>query len=60
MNPDMELLVDFKNQSMEAKTFQNIYAYSEDEERNGTLQNELNEFLEMWLNNQIEQGHKAV
>ncbi len=31
-DPDMELLVDFKNQTVEAKTFQNIYAYSEVED----------------------------
>jgi len=59
-DPDMELLVDFKNQTVEANTFQNIYAYSEVEEGNDALQDELNEFLEMWLNNLIEQGHKAV
>ena len=59
-DPDMELLVDFKNQTVEAKTFQNIYAYSEVEDGNDALQDELNEFLEMWLNNLIEQGHKAV
>jgi len=59
-DPDMELLVDFKNQTVEANTFQNIYAYSEVEEGNDALQDELNEFLEMWLNNLIEQGHKAM
>ena len=59
-DPDMELLVDFKNQTVEAKTFQNIYAYSEVEDGNDALQDELNEFLAMWLNNLIEQGHKAV
>ena len=59
-DPDMELLVDFKNQTVEAKTFQNIYAYSEVEDGDDALQDELNEFLKMWLNNLIEQGHKAV
>ena len=59
-DPDMELLVDFKNQTVEAKTFQNIYAYSEVEDGNDALQDELNQFLEMWLNNLIEQGHRAV
>ena len=59
-DPDMELLVDFKNRTVEAKTFQNIYAYSEVEDGNDALQDELNEFLEIWLNNLIDQGHKAV
>ena len=59
-DPDMELLVDFKNQTVEAKTFQNIYAYSEVEDGNDALQDELNQFLEMWLNNLIDQGHRAV
>jgi len=59
-DPDMELLVDFKKQTVEAKTFQNIYAYSAVEDGNDALQDELNQFLAMWLNNLIEQGHKAV
>jgi uncharacterized protein YqiB (DUF1249 family) len=59
-DPDMELLVDFKNRTVEAKTFQNIYAYSGVEGGNDALQTELNEFLEMWLDNLIDQRHKAV
>jgi len=59
-DPDMELLGDFKNQTVEAKTFQNIYAYSAVEDGNDALQDELNQFLWMWLNNLIEQGHQAV
>jgi uncharacterized protein YqiB (DUF1249 family) len=59
-DPDMELLVDFKNQTVQAKTFQNIYIYSEVENGDDALQSELNKFLEMWLNNLIDQGHNAV
>jgi uncharacterized protein YqiB (DUF1249 family) len=57
-DPDMEILVDFKHQTAEAKTYQNLYIYTEVEDGDDDLQTELNQFLDMWLDNLIEQGHK--
>jgi hypothetical protein len=57
-DPDMELVVDFRGQTVNAKTYQNLYVYSVVEDGNEALQRELNEFLDMWLDNLIEQGHK--
>ena len=58
-DPDMELIVDFREQTVNAKSYQNLYVYSVvEEEDDPKLQQELNEFLDMWLDNLIEQGHK--
>ena len=56
-DPDMELVVDFKNRTVNAKTYQNLYVYSVVVEDDKKLQRELNEFLEMRLDNLIEQRH---
>ena len=56
-DPDMELLVDFRRHTVNAKTYQNLYVYSVVEQDYKKLQGELNEFLDMWLDNLIEQGH---
>ena len=57
-DPDMEILVDFKHQTANAKTYQNMYIYSEVQGDDDPLQTELNQFLDMWLDNLIDQGHK--
>jgi uncharacterized protein YqiB (DUF1249 family) len=57
-DPDMEIFVDFKRQTAEAKTYQNLHIYSEVQDDDDDLQTELNQFLDMWLDNLIEQGHK--
>lgn len=57
-DPDMELLVNFKKQTVEAKTYQNMYIYSDVQDGDDALQVELNNFLDMWLDNLIEQGHQ--
>ena len=60
--PDMEIMVNRKNETAEALTYQDIYryqeVYAEDGSCNQSLQRSLNEFLLMWLNNLYEQGHK--
>ena len=57
-DPDMEVDVDHAMETVNAKTFQNIYTHSEVGEGDVGLQNELNEFLDTWLTNLIDQGHK--
>ena len=61
-DPDMEVMVNRKNVTAEALTYQDAYGYqevySEDGSCNKSLQHSLNEFLLMWLNNLYEQGHK--
>lgn len=57
-DPDMEILVDFKHEIAEAKTYQNLYIYTAVQDGDDELQTELNQFLGMWLDNLIEQGHK--
>ena len=61
-DPDMEILVNRKSETVEALTYQDTYGYQEvysgDGPCNQTLQHSLNEFLLMWLNNLYEQGHK--
>jgi uncharacterized protein YqiB (DUF1249 family) len=55
-DPDMEVTVDFDNETAQAETYQDTYVYREaTDERSRT---ELNEFLVLWLGNLIEQGHK--
>jgi hypothetical protein len=57
-DPDMEVMVDFGNETAQAQTYQdtNVYRVAIDER----VRKELNEFLLMWLGNLIEQGHKSV
>jgi uncharacterized protein YqiB (DUF1249 family) len=61
-DPDMEIMVNRKTETAEALTYQDTYGYqevyAEDGSCNKSLQNSLNEFLLMWLNNLYEQGHK--
>jgi uncharacterized protein YqiB (DUF1249 family) len=61
-DPDMEVRVNRKTETAEALTYQDIYqyqeVYAEEGSCNQSLQNSLNEFLLMWLNNLYEQGHK--
>ena len=61
-DPDMEVMVNRKNEIADALTYQDTYGYqevyAEDGSRNQLLQHSLNEFLLMWLNNLYEQGHK--
>ena len=57
-DPDMEVTVDFDNETAQAETYQDTYLYREaNDERS---KKELNEFLVLWLGNLIEQGHKIV
>lgn len=62
-DPDMELIVDYENKTIEAATFQQdnlgIYheAYQGENLINKDLNNELNHFLEDWLKNIGRQGH---
>ncbi len=57
-DPDMEVSVDFHNETAQAETYQDTYVYREaNDERS---KKELNEFLVLWLGNLIEQGHKSV
>jgi hypothetical protein len=56
-DPDMELVVDFRKQTVNVKSYQNLYVYSQVKDGDQLLQRELNEFLDMWLDNLIEQGH---
>jgi uncharacterized protein YqiB (DUF1249 family) len=61
-DPDMEIMVNRKNEAAEALTYQDLYqyqeVYAEDGSCNQSLQISLNDFLLMWLNNLYEQGHK--
>ena len=61
-DPDMEITVNRKTETVEPLTYQDTYGYqevySEDGSCNQQLQHSLNEFLLMWLNNLYEQGHK--
>jgi len=62
-DPDMEIIVDHKNETLRAATFQQdnmgIYqsAYREDELVDEDLAMELNGFLKQWLQNIQVQGH---
>jgi len=62
-DPDMELIVDHKNKTLTAATFQQdnmaIYheAYRGEELVNPDLEDDLNNFLEDWLSNISRQGH---
>jgi uncharacterized protein YqiB (DUF1249 family) len=57
-DPDMEVTVDFDNETAQAETYQDTYVYREATDERS--KKELNEFLLMWLGNVIEQGHKSV
>jgi uncharacterized protein YqiB (DUF1249 family) len=57
-DPDMEVTVDFDNGTAQAETYQDTYVYREASDERS--RQELNEFLVLWLDNLIEQGHKIV
>ena len=57
-DPDMEVAVDFDNETAQAATYQDTFVYREATDERS--REDLNEFLLMWLGNQIEQGHKLV
>ena len=61
-DPDMEVMVNRKNETAEGLTYQDTYGYqevyAEDGSCNQSLKQSLDEFLLMWLNNLYEQGHK--
>ena len=63
-DPDMTIRVWPKLKQAEALTFQNSLFYQEVYPEPGKvypkLKRDLNEFLEMWLRNIIEQGHKGL
>ena len=57
-DPDMEVTVDFENETAQAETYQDTYMFRQaNDERS---KKNLNEFLVLWLGNLIEQGHKSV
>jgi len=57
-DPDMEVIVDFDNETAKAETYQDTYVYREATDERS--KKELNEFLLMWLGNLIGQSHKSV
>jgi len=57
-DPDMEVTVDFDNETAKAETYQDTYVYRVADDARS--KKEMNEFLLMWLGNLIEQGHKIV
>jgi uncharacterized protein YqiB (DUF1249 family) len=57
-DPDMEVTVDFAEETAQAETYQDTYVYREASDERS--RQELNEFLVLWLDNLIEQGHKIV
>ena len=60
-DPDMTMLVDTVGQTVEALTYQDIYRYDEvypDGEVNQTKRRSLNNFLALWIQNCIDQGHR--
>ena len=60
-DPDMELRIDLKTETVEALTYQDIFRYQVVSPEPGKfypkLRRELNHFLSLWLNNCINQGH---
>ena len=60
-DPDMTMMVDTEAQTVEALTYQDIYRYDElypDGEVNQTMRRSLNNFLALWFQNCIDQGHR--
>jgi len=61
-DPDMELAVSFDDETAEALTYQDTYTFDEAYPVEGgppdtEVQQQLNEFLEQWLDNLAAQGH---
>ena len=63
-DPDMQITVYLSDEYAEAQTFQDFYGFRAVETMIGQIdqrtQRELNNFLESWLGNLIEQGHRIV
>jgi uncharacterized protein YqiB (DUF1249 family) len=66
-DPDMQVRVNTELKTAEALTFQNIYLYQQVYEEaegkhyvNVTLKKQLNDFLDIWLSNAINQNHRIV
>jgi uncharacterized protein YqiB (DUF1249 family) len=62
-DPDMEIILNTEQQTANAMTYQDTYTYQSAEGDNGIdqkLVEQLNEFLDMWMQNCIDQGHKIV
>ena len=57
-DPDVEVTVDFHDETAQAETYQDTYVYRE--ANDDRSRKELNEFLVLWLGNLIDQGHKSV
>ncbi len=57
-DPDMEIRVIPEKEIANALSFQNQIIYQHVEEGTVHLQNDLNEFLEQWLDNALSQAHK--
>ena len=60
-DPDCELIINTELQTANAMTYQDTYIYQTAEHDGGINQklvNELNEFVDQWLQNCIDQGHK--
>ena len=60
-DPDMCLLVNFNDKTATARTFQDTFGYQDavsGGELNIKLEQSLNEFLHMWMENNISYGHK--
>ena len=60
-DPDMEILVNFEHRIATARTYQDSFGYqdvSSSGEVNAAFEHSLNEFLIIWLDNNISYGHK--
>lgn len=62
-DPDMEIIINTKLMTANAMTYQDSMIFQSAEQDGGINQklvNSLNEFLDQWLQNCIDQGHKIV
>ena len=60
-DPDMEIIINTQPMTANAMTYQDSMIFQSAEQDGGINQklvNELNEFLDQWLQNCIDQGHK--
>jgi len=62
-DPDMEIIINTELMTANAMTYQDSMIFQSAEQGGGINQklvNSLNEFLDQWLQNCIDQGHKIV
>lgn len=62
-DPDMEIIINTELMTANAMTYQDSTIFQSAEQEgaiNQKLVNDLNEFLDQWLQNCIDQGHKIV